>query len=64
MRAIEIKYEKTNNIGNYEFEKIGVTIALNEGESATEALAKAKAFCCATNRNAMEMNVQQKRWRV
>jgi len=39
-----ISYTKTFNLGSYQSEKIGVEIALNEGEDAKEALSTAKAL--------------------
>ncbi len=39
-----VKYEYTFNKGNYESEKIGIELSPDEGVSASEALAEAKAF--------------------
>lgn len=43
MKAIKIYYEKCFNLGNYENEKIGIEVIV-EDESAVEALKAAKAF--------------------
>jgi len=42
MQIILVTYTKTFNLGNYSSEKIGVEVAINEGESAKEALDTAK----------------------
>jgi len=42
MQIILVTYTKTFNLGNYSSEKIGVEIAINEGEDAKEALSTAK----------------------
>lgn len=42
MHIEKINYQKTFNLGNYTSEKIGVEIALHQGESATKALNIAK----------------------
>ena len=42
MQIILVTYTKTFNLGNYSSEKIGVEIAINEGESAMEAMDTAK----------------------
>lgn len=42
MHITTINYTKTFNLGNYSSEKIGVEIALNEGEDAMEAMEAAK----------------------
>jgi len=44
MHIDRISYTKTFNLGSYQSEKIGVEIALNEGEDAKEALSTAKAL--------------------
>jgi hypothetical protein len=44
MKINEIKYEKTFNLGNYESEKIGVSCAVDEGESSYAVLAAMKIF--------------------
>lgn len=44
MRVTEFRYERTFNTGNYTSEKIGLTLALEEGTQAKDALARAKAF--------------------
>ena len=43
MKAIKIYYEKCFNLGNYENEKIGIEVLIEE-ESAVEALKAAKDF--------------------
>ena len=42
MQITMVNYTKTFNLGNYSSEKIGVEIAINEGEDAKEALSTAK----------------------
>lgn len=42
MHITTVNYTKTFNLGNYSSEKIGVEIAINEGESAMEAMDTAK----------------------
>jgi hypothetical protein len=42
MHIQTINYTRTFNLGNYSSEKIGVEFALNQGESANEALDYAK----------------------
>lgn len=44
MRVTELRYERTTNLGNFCSEKIGLTIELEPGVTASEALANAKKF--------------------
>lgn len=44
MRAVEIRYDRTVNTGNYCNEKIGITIQLDPGVKAADALDAAKKF--------------------
>lgn len=44
MHISEVRYEKVQNLGNYESQRIGVTIVLNENESAESAIERARAF--------------------
>lgn len=44
MQAVEITYERTFNLGNYESMKLGMKLALSEGDSEAEAMEKAEAF--------------------
>ena len=44
MRATLIHYERVRNLGNYENERIGIDIQLEEGEKAEEALRLARLF--------------------
>ena len=44
MRITTVNYTKTFNLGNYSSEKIGVEIAINEGEDAKEALYTAQSL--------------------
>ncbi len=44
MRAGEIRYERTVGLPNYCSEKIGITVFLEEGAKASDALAYAKKF--------------------
>lgn len=43
MKATKIYYEKLFNLGNYENEKIGIEVQLEDGDVAEEALEKAKS---------------------
>lgn len=42
MRCTEVMYEYKFNTGNYESETIRLTVALEQGESATTVIAAAK----------------------
>jgi hypothetical protein len=44
MRATKILYERVHNLGNYENERVGIEIELDEGEKADEALRLARIF--------------------
>ena len=44
MRATLIRYERVHNLGNFENERIGIEIQLEEGEKADEAIRLAKIF--------------------
>lgn len=44
MKAKKIIYEKLFNLGNYQHEKIGIEIEIEEGEKAKDVLEKAKQF--------------------
>lgn len=44
MRVTTIHYERTFNLGNYESQKLGVTVELGEGDNPLEALTRAKNF--------------------
>ena len=44
MKATKVKYEKTFNLGNYQNEVIGVEIELADGETAKDAIEKAKKY--------------------
>ena len=44
MHINQISYVRTFNLGNYSSEKIGVEIAINEGEDAKQALDTAKSL--------------------
>ena len=44
MEIRTINYQKTFNLGNYQSERIGVEIALEQGESANKAIDLAKQF--------------------
>lgn len=45
MKVNTIRYERLCNLGDYEHEKVAIEIQLEDGESATTALEKAKKFC-------------------
>lgn len=44
MKAMRIYYEKCFNLGNYENEKIGIEILLEDEDTAKDALKAAKDF--------------------
>lgn len=44
IRCKEIFYERTINTGQYENEKIGITLEIEEGVKAVEALQHAREF--------------------
>lgn len=39
-----VRYERLFNLGNYENEKIGISVPVEDGETADQALARAQAF--------------------
>ncbi len=45
MRVTQVEYSILKNLGNYEHQKVGVTVELEPGESPAEAIKRAKAFC-------------------
>jgi hypothetical protein len=53
MEIRTINYQKTFNLGNYQSERIGVEIVLEQGESANKAIDLAKQFVeeCHLNNN-------------
>lgn len=44
IRCTEVYYERTINLGQYENERIGITLAVEDGEKAADVLAKARQF--------------------
>lgn len=44
MQVVEVTYERTFNLGNYESMKLGVKLSVNEGEDGVEAMNRAEAF--------------------
>lgn len=44
MNITLIRYERVHNLGNYESERIGVEVVVNEDESADDAVQAAKQF--------------------
>lgn len=44
MKAMRIYYEKCINLGNYENEKIGIEILLEDDDTAKDAMNKAREF--------------------
>ena len=44
MEATKIYYEKCFNLGNYENEKMGVEVELEQGEEAADALCRARGL--------------------
>jgi hypothetical protein len=51
MKISEITYNRTFNLGNFNSERIGVRIEINEGESVTQALEAAKQLVEETHKN-------------
>ena len=51
MKMSEITYNRTFNLGNFNSERIGVRIEINEGESVTQALEAAKQLVEETHKN-------------
>ena len=51
MRITEITYHRTFKLGNFNSERIGVKVDINEGESASEALETAKQLVEETHKN-------------
>lgn len=44
MRPVTIRYERLKNSGNFEHEKVAIEVLVEEGETATMALERAKKF--------------------
>lgn len=44
MKVTIVRYEKLVNLGNYENQKLGVEVQLEDGETPSEAVQRAKAF--------------------
>jgi hypothetical protein len=44
MRVTQVQYSRLKNLGDYDHEKIGVEVEISEGETAAEALTRAKRF--------------------
>ena len=44
MRPTLVRYEKLKNLGNYENEKVGVEVQVDDGESPKEAVERARKF--------------------
>jgi hypothetical protein len=47
MRVSLVKYEQIRNLGNYENQKVGVEIEVNDGESPAAAMEQARAIVMA-----------------
>lgn len=47
MKATKIFYKKLFNLGNFQNEEIGIEVEIEDGESASEALVRAKTFVTA-----------------
>ena len=61
MKSRIVRYERLYNLGDYSHEKIGIEIELDDGETATEGLRRAKDFCqlsCDRMKKAIEGNRQ------
>lgn len=54
MKATKIYYEKSFNLGNYENEKIGIEIIIENGELAKDVHQKAKQFVEKLNPNELK----------
>lgn len=54
MKAKKIYYEKCFNLGNYQNEKVGIEIELEEGEKVQDVLKAAKQFVETNNPKASE----------
>ena len=44
MKATKIFYKKLFNLGNYQNEEIGIEVEIEDGESASDAVRRAKTF--------------------
>jgi hypothetical protein len=44
MKVITLNYERTFNLGDYQSEKIGVSISLDSDDTPNDALKRARAF--------------------
>lgn len=44
MRVESVRYERLVNLGNYENQRVGVTVILEPEDTPSEALRRAKAF--------------------
>jgi hypothetical protein len=51
MKITDITYHRTFNLGNFNSERIGVKVDINEGESANEALELAKQLVEETHKS-------------
>lgn len=49
MKATKIYYEKLFNLGNYQNEKIGIELIIEDGEKASDVLEQAKNFVNSIN---------------
>lgn len=47
MKVSLVKYEQIRNLGNYENQKVGVEIEVNDGESPEAAMEQARAIVMA-----------------
>jgi hypothetical protein len=55
MKVKTLEYSKLKNLGDYENEKIGVVVELEDGESPVDALKRAKNFI----HNAQKKSINQ-----
>jgi hypothetical protein len=44
MNVVQVEYKKLVNTGNFEHQSLSVTVQLEDGETAHEAVARAKKF--------------------
>jgi hypothetical protein len=52
MKALTITYQRVFNLGNYESERVEITLQVEEGERAQDVLDAAKRFVTGAGRQA------------
>lgn len=58
MKAKTVIYQRLYNLGNFAHEKIGIELEVEDGETAKEALIRAKDFCH-LNTNDMKQAIER-----